>query len=142
MNKSSSWTALKNPAMALVRQTEAFFMVAAVAGVGWTMSASELWVASQRAIPNWARGRMNAIIIMISQGAMAVGGVTWGSTAVIAGTGYTLLGAAALFFTSLLLGCRLSINVTGNLEETVSGFTPGSVEEAAPIGLTKELLAA
>jgi MFS family permease len=128
--------------MALVRQTEAFFMVAAVAGVGWTMSASELWVVAQRAIPNWARGRMNAIIIMISQGAMAVGGVTWGSTAAIAGTGYTLLGAAALFFTSLLLGHRLSTNVTGNLEETVSGFTPGSVEEAAPIGLTKELLAA
>jgi hypothetical protein len=85
---------------------------------------------------------MNAINIMISQGAMAVGGVTWGSTAAIAGTGYTLLGAAALFFTSLLLGRRLSINVTGNLEETVSAFTPGSVEEAAPIGFTKELLAA
>jgi MFS family permease len=128
--------------MALVRQTEAFFMVAAAAGVGWTMSASELWVAAQRAIPNWARGRMNAIVIMISQGAMAVGGVTWGSTAAIAGTGYTLLGVAALFFTSLLLGRRLSINVPGNLEETVSGFSPGSVEEAAPIGLTKELLAA
>jgi MFS family permease len=128
--------------MALVRQTEAFFMVAAVAGVGWTMSASELWVASQRAIPNWARGRMNAIIIMISQGAMAVGGVTWGSTAAIAGTSYTLLGAAALFFTSLLLGRRLSINVKGNLEETVLAFTPGTVEEVAPIGFTKELLAA
>ena len=116
--------------------------VAAVAGVGWTMSASELWVAAQRAIPNRARGRMNAIIIMISQGAMAVGGVTWGSTAAIAGTGHTLLGAAALFFTSLLLGRRLSINVTGNLEEAVSGFSPGSVEEAAPIGFTKELLPA
>ena len=117
-------------------------MVAAVAGVGWTMSASELWVASQRAVPNWARGRMNAVIIMISQGAMAVGGVTWGSTAAIAGTGHTLLGVAALFFTSLLLSRRLSINLTGNLEETVSGFTPGSVEEAASIGFTKELLAA
>ncbi len=34
--------------MALVRQTEAFFVVAALAGVGWTMSASELWVAAQR----------------------------------------------------------------------------------------------
>ena len=29
--------------MALVRQTEVFFVVAALAGVGWTMSASELW---------------------------------------------------------------------------------------------------
>ena len=45
--------------MALVRQTEVFFVVAALAGVGWTMSASELWVAAQRAMPGWARGRMN-----------------------------------------------------------------------------------
>jgi hypothetical protein len=42
--------------------------------VGWTMSASELWVAAQRAMPSWARGRMNATVIMISQGAMALVG--------------------------------------------------------------------
>jgi len=42
--------------MALVRQTEVFFIVAALAGVGWTLSASELWVAAQRAMPSWARG--------------------------------------------------------------------------------------
>jgi hypothetical protein len=33
--------------MAFVCQTEAFFAVAALASVGWTMSASELWVAAQ-----------------------------------------------------------------------------------------------
>src|SRR6202049_3862539 len=71
--------------MALVRQTELFFVVAAFAGVGWTMSASELWVAAQRAMPCWARGRMNATVIMISQGAMALGGVIWGSAGAIAG---------------------------------------------------------
>jgi Na+/melibiose symporter-like transporter len=38
--------------MAMVRQTEVFFVVAALAGVGWTMSASELWVAAQRAMPS------------------------------------------------------------------------------------------
>ena len=86
-------------------------------GVGWTMSASELWVAAQRAMPSWARGRMNATVIMISQGAMALGGVIWGSTWAIAGTSYTLLGAAVLFLTSLLLARRLSINFAGNLEE-------------------------
>jgi Transmembrane secretion effector len=82
----------------------------------------------------------NLGLLFTSMGAL--GGVIWGSTAAIAGADYTLLGAAALFFTSLLLGRRLSINVPGNLEETVSGFTPGSVEEAAPIGFTKELLPA
>jgi len=39
--------------MALVQQPEAFFVVAALAGVGWTLSASELWVAAQRAIFSW-----------------------------------------------------------------------------------------
>jgi Na+/melibiose symporter-like transporter len=41
--------------MAMVRQTEVFFVVAALAGVGWTMSASELWVAAQRAAKLGAR---------------------------------------------------------------------------------------
>jgi len=71
--------------MALVRRTEVFFIVAALAGVGWTLSASELWVAAQRAMPSGARGRMNAAVMMISQGAMVLGGTIWGSAAAIAG---------------------------------------------------------
>jgi MFS family permease len=67
--------------MAFVRQAEVFFVVAALAGVGWTLSASELWVAAQRAMPSWARGRMNATVIMISQAAMVFGGVIWSSAA-------------------------------------------------------------
>jgi predicted MFS family arabinose efflux permease len=105
--------------MALVRQTEVFFVVAALAGVGWTLSASELWVAAQRAMPNWARGRLNATVMMISQGAMALGGVIWGSAAAIAGASYTLFGAAVLFLTSLLLSGRLSINFKANIKERV-----------------------
>jgi len=130
--------------LAFVRQTEAFFVVAAFAGAGWTLSASELWLAAQRAIPSCARGRMNATVIMISQGAMAIGGLIWGSAASIAGPSYTLLGAAVLFLASLLLARRLSINVPRNLEETVSGFLSGSVEpeEVTPIALARELLAA
>ena len=102
--------------MALVRQTEVFFVVAALAGVGWTMSASELWVAAQRAMPAWARGRMNATVIVISQGAMALGGVIWGSAAAIAGASFTLLGAAMLFLMSLfwLVGFRSTPQKTSN----------------------------
>jgi MFS family permease len=130
--------------MALVRQSEVFFVVAALAGVGWTMSASELWVATQRAMPGWARGRMNATVIMVSQGAMALGGVIWGSATAIAGASYTLLGAAVLFLTTLLLTRRLSINIAENLEERVSGVLSICLEskEVAPIALTRELLAA
>src|SRR5260370_31958563 len=130
--------------MAFVRQAEGFFVVAALAGVGWTLSASELWVAAQRAMPTWARGRMNATVIMISQGAMGFGGVLWSFSAAAAGPIYALLGASVLFLVSLLLTGRLSINVTRKLEEKVSGFLSGSAkpEQNGPIALTNELLPA
>jgi len=129
--------------MAFVRQTEVFFIVAALAGVGWTLSASELWVAAQRAMPNWAQGRMNATVIMISQGAMALEGVIWGSATARVGASYTLLGAGVLFLTSLLLARRLSINAAGNPEERVSGVLARTVEPepVTSIALTNELLA-
>jgi MFS family permease len=101
--------------MAFIRRTELFLVVAALAGVGWTVSASELWVAAQRAMPSWARGRMNAAVIMVSQGAMALGGVIWGCTATKVGLSFTLLGAAFLFLISLALAIPLSINSTGAL---------------------------
>jgi len=130
--------------MAFVRQVELFFVVAALAGAGWTLSASELWVAAQRSIPSWARGRMNAAVIMISQGAMVFGGVIWSSAAAVAGPIHTLLGASVLFLVSLLLAGRLSINVGADLEEKVSGFLSGNIEpgEATPIAPARELFAA
>src|ERR1700736_4675403 len=130
--------------MALVRQAEVFFVVAALAGVGWTLSASELCVAAPRVLPSWARGRMNATVIMISQGAMAFGGLVWSSAAALAGPIHALLGASALFLVSLLLAGRLSINVGADLEEKVSTFLSGSVEsaEGKPIAPARELFAA
>jgi MFS family permease len=124
--------------LALVRQTELFFVVAALAGVGWTLAASELWVAAQRTMPDQARGRLTATVIMISQGATAFGGLIWGSAAAVAGPSFTLVGAAVVFAASLLLVSRFSINLTRNLEETVSGFLSGNAKpkEIAPIGLT------
>lgn len=101
--------------MAFVRQPEAFFAVAALAGICWTVAASELWVAGQRAMPGWARGRMNATIIMIGQGAIALGGVIWGSSAVFFGPTYTLLAAALLLLVTLPLDTRWSISITSTL---------------------------
>src|ERR1700736_4225280 len=60
-----------------VRQPVLFFAASGLAGTAWTMAAAELWVAGQRAMPSWARGRMNATIIMTAQGAMALGGIVW-----------------------------------------------------------------
>jgi hypothetical protein len=58
---------------------------------------------------------MNAAVMMISQGAMVLGGTIWGSAAAMAGTTCALSGAAILFLLSLLLTGRLSINFTRDL---------------------------
>jgi MFS family permease len=101
--------------MAFVRQPSIFMMVAALAGVGWTVGASELWVVGQRAIPSWARGRMSAIVIMVSQGGIALGGVVWGFLSQVAGVNIVLVIAAVTLALSLLLAAHLSINFTTSL---------------------------
>jgi MFS family permease len=101
--------------MAFVRQRELFLVVAALAGAGWTLSASELWVAAQRTMPSWARGRMNATVIMVSQGAIALGGILWGFSGQAAGVNVTLVVAAVAMALSLLLAIPLSINFTTSL---------------------------
>jgi ABC-type multidrug transport system permease subunit len=58
-------------------------------------------------MPSWARGRLNATFITISQAAMVLGGVIWGFAASMAGVSYALLGAAVLFLASLLLAAQL-----------------------------------
>jgi MFS family permease len=102
--------------MALIREEPVFLLVAALAGVGWTVSAAELWVAAQRAMPGWARGRMNATVIMVSQGAMAFGGILWGTIAATDGVKSALLVQAILILAVLivthLLGNPWSIDFT------------------------------
>ncbi len=88
--------------MALVDQPYVFLLVAALGGAGWTLSASELWVAAQRTMPGWARGRMNATIIMVSQGATALGGVVWG-------WGATTVGVIPTFIMASVLGISLIV---------------------------------
>jgi MFS family permease len=121
--------------MAFVREPSIFMVVAAVAGIGWTLSASELWVAAQRAMPSWSRGRMNATIIMASQGAMALGGVVWGAVAAILGLYPTLIGGAVLLSISLILAIPLSINFTGKID-----FDPGSVISLSQTSFSHKLI--
>ena len=102
--------------MAFIREEPLFLVVAALAGIGWTVSAAELWVAAQRAMPGWARGRMNATVIMVSQGAMALGGILWGTIAATAGVQSSLLIQAIALLIVLglmsLLGHPWSIDFT------------------------------
>ena len=102
--------------MAGVRNIALFPIVAILAGISWTVTASELWVAGQRAMPDWARGRMNAVHMMVSQGGIALGGVLWGWAATAFGVETALLGGAILLVGSLVLILPLSINFAQNLE--------------------------
>jgi MFS family permease len=112
--------------MVLERRPYVFLVVAALGGMGWTLSASELWVASQRAMPDWARGRMNATIVMVAQAATALGGIIWGLAARNAGVVPTFLGAAG--FALLLM---IIVRVVPGLQISID-FTKGLSFESAP----------
>jgi MFS family permease len=112
--------------MGTVREPGLFLGAAGLAGTAWTMAASELWVAGQRAMPSWARGRMNATVIMAAQGAMALGGVVWGSSVSMWGVGPTLTTACILQLATLVIQSRLSIDFAGALD-----FEPAPVAGAS-----------
>ena len=65
-------------AMAFIRQPPALMVCATLAGVAWALAGSELWLAGQRVMPEWVRGRMNALQIMLGQGGIALGAVLLG----------------------------------------------------------------
>jgi predicted MFS family arabinose efflux permease len=100
---SNSVIALVYLVMPCFLEPPVFFLAAAFAGAGWTVSASELWVAGQQAIPDWARGRLTAAIITISQGATVSGGLIWSALVASGGATNALLIAGVLFSITTLL---------------------------------------
>ena len=115
--------------MAFVHRPGVFLVVAALAGMGWTLSASELWVASQRAMPDWARGRMNATMVMVSQAATALGGILWGLAAHNAGVVPTFLGAAVFGILIMIV-----VRVVPGLQISID-FTKSESFESAPVSI-------
>jgi MFS family permease len=132
--------------MAIVPNLWLFLPVAALAGVSWTVSASELWIAGQRAMPDWVRGRMNAVHMMASQAGIASGAILWGCGATSLGLGITLMGGAVLLTISLLLAIPLSINFahTLNLDsapmETAHDFPFSPRPNDGPVTVTVEFI--
>jgi len=132
--------------MAIVQNLAMLLPAAALAGVSWTVSASELWIAGQRSMPDWARGRMNAVHMMASQGGVAVGGVIWGAAAASLGLGATLVGGAFLLAASLALAIPLSINFAHRLEldpkplKAAHEFPLAPRAEDGPVTVTVELI--
>ena len=108
--------------MALIRQVPALMVSMAFAGVAWALAGSELWVAGQRVMPGWVRGRMNAFLIMLGQGSMALGAVLWATGVAHVGLDLTFPAAAVLALVVLVLGHRFSIN-----------FASEAIVDAAPL---------
>ena len=120
--------------MAFVHRSYVFLVVAALGGMGCTLSASELWVASQRAMPDWARGRMNATMTMVAQAATALGGVVWGLAANNVGVVPTFLGAAVF---GLLI--MIVVRVIPALQISID-FTKSLSFESAPVSIFSQSL--
>jgi MFS family permease len=96
--------------MALIRQVPALMVSTAFAGAAWALAGSELWVAGQRVMPGWVRGRMNAFLIMLGQGGMALGAIVWATGVAHAGIDLTFAAAAVVALVVLALGHRFSID--------------------------------
>ena len=97
-------------AMVFIRHPPALMVCATLAGIAWALAGSELWLAGQRVMPGWVRGRMNAFQIMLGQGGIALGAILLGTGVLHAGLDLTLGAAAILALAGLILGHRFSIN--------------------------------
>jgi hypothetical protein len=131
--------------MAAIRQLEIFMAVAALAGMCWTLAASELWVVAQQAMPGWTRGRLNAAQIMVSQGGIALGGLAWGAAAAFTGFEYTLLLATLLVCFNLSVTGPLSIDFVKSLDaepahpQRIPSFTEPPGPDDGPIAVVAEI---
>jgi predicted MFS family arabinose efflux permease len=76
-------------AIVFLRQMPALMVCSALAGVAWALAGSEIWLAGQRVMPEWVRGRMNAFQIMLGQGGIALGALLLGTGVSHAGLNLT-----------------------------------------------------
>jgi hypothetical protein len=65
---SNSVIALVYLVMPCLHEAPVFFLAAAFAGAGWTVSASQLWVVGLQVIPDWARGVLFSITTLLTTG--------------------------------------------------------------------------
>jgi MFS family permease len=108
--------------VAFVRHVYLLMVFATFAGVAWALAGSEIWIAGQRVMPGWVRGRMNSFQIMIGQGSMALAAVIWGAGANNLSLDITFAAAAFTALLAVVLGFKFSIN-----------FAAEAAVDAAPI---------
>ena len=111
-------------ALAVTRQLPVLLTGATLAGMAWALAGSELWVAGQRVMPGWVRGRMDALQIMLGQGGMALGAFLWGAGISHADPEWTFAAAAVLALSVLILGGLFSINFPADLSLNAAPGNP------------------
>ncbi len=96
-----------------------------LAGGGWISGLNTLSVAAQSAFPNWVRARSSAIYLVATQGAFALGALTWGRLTTDFGATPALCTAATWLFACAALDRWLPISHVESLDLSPSGHWRG-----------------
>jgi len=91
-----------------------------IAGACWISFNSTISAAFQTSLPAWVRARALAVFMLTFQGAMALGGVLWGSIASHLSVSQTVTVAAALIALGVLLTHRFPMRMGHEAEVTPS----------------------
>jgi MFS family permease len=96
-----------------------------VAGAGWMSMVSSLNVAAQTATASWVQTRVLAVYLVVFQGAIAAGSLTWGEVASRIGTRAALLAGAVTLVTLLVVRFRFPLEASeGDLTPSLHWPTP------------------
>jgi predicted MFS family arabinose efflux permease len=99
--------------MGCIRDARFFMLVAGIGGAAWTLAAAELWAAGLYTATAELRGRVNAMLMVVSNGGMVAGGLLWGTMPDRYGINATLHAASIALLCSLPLLFWLSIDFKG-----------------------------
>ncbi len=103
-------------AMTLANRLTILLPVTFVGGAAWIAGISNLSVASQNAMPPWARGRMNALYVTVMQGSIALGGLLWGQITSSFGLTVALAAAGGLLLATMVLAKLFPLSLPYSLD--------------------------
>ena len=98
-----------------------------VAGAAWTSAMSTLNVSVQLSVPSWVQARALGTYLMVFQGGMALGSITWGYVAEHSSTPKALAAAACGLLVTLPIVYRFHI-----LQGPIPDHTPHQWKRPAP----------
>ncbi|MFO1039295.1 MAG: MFS transporter [Geminicoccaceae bacterium] len=101
---------------ALVHDLPSVMAAGLGAGLGWIAVLPTLSLAAQSALPDWVRARGLSLFLMAMMGSLTAGSLIWGQLASQTSVRTTLLVAAVLAVAGALVGRRLRVGGTGDLD--------------------------